>query len=177
MRWLLLLLTLPFVASCEKLSNRLNTEVLDCGESAREGGPWIKVLDPQGEELPALEQLDARSLELNTDGQLPPALPVSEKHCVNTRGAARVVIRSLAQDRSWSALVRTEDELAPGTVRLQDNSQARVRLRCPDPWIQNGRFKSMRQAGWKPGLSRRGSSMPKVVRRGRTSRWKAPTGL
>jgi WD40 repeat protein len=141
MRWLLLLLTLPFATSCEQLSNRLNAEILDCGESAREGGPWIKVLDPQGEELPALEQLDARSLELNADGQLSPALAVSEKHCVNIRGTARVVIRSLAQDRSWSALVRTEDELSPGTVRLQDNSQARVRLRCPDPWIQNGRFK------------------------------------
>jgi WD40 repeat protein len=139
MRWLLLL-TFPFLMSCEKLSNQLNSQILDCGESARAGGPWIKVLDPQGQELPTSEQLDARSLEVNAAGLLPPALPVSEKHCVSTRGTTRIVIRSLAQDRSWSALVHTQDELAPRAVRLQDNSQARVRLRCPDPWVHNGRF-------------------------------------
>ncbi|HET9238308.1 MAG TPA: WD40 repeat domain-containing protein [Oligoflexus sp.] len=140
MRMLLLLLTFPFLMSCEKLSNRLNSRILDCGESARDGGPWIKVLDPQGQELAAMEQLDARALELNAAGNLPPALPVSEKHCVNTRGTGRIVIRSLAQDRSWSALVKTQDDPSLAFVRLQDNSQARVRLRCPDPWIQNGRF-------------------------------------
>ena len=152
MQWLLLLLTFPFLMSCEKLSNRLNSQILDCGESARDGGPWIKVLDPQGQELPAMDLLDARSLELNAAGDLPPALPVSEKHCVNTRGTARVVIRSLAQDRSWSALVRTQDDLAPGAVRLQDNSQARVRLRCPDPWIQNGRFQLPLEINAQSGL-------------------------
>ncbi len=140
MRWFLFLLILPCLGGCEKLNNQLQSQVLDCGEAARAGGSWIKVLDPQGQELPDAEQLDARVLELTADGALPPALPVSQKHCVNTLGAERLVIRSLAQDRSWSVLIRNAKALPRPQVQLQDNSQARVRLRCPEPWIQNGRF-------------------------------------
>jgi WD40 repeat protein len=133
-------LFIPVLLSCERLTNRLQSQVLDCGEAARAGGSWIKVLDPQGLELPDSEQLDARVLDVNADGDLPARLPVSEKHCVQTRSDARIVIRSLAQDRSWSALVQNAEDLPSQTLRLQDNSQSRVRLRCPEPWIQNGRF-------------------------------------
>lgn len=152
MQWLGLLLCFPFFLSCEKLNNRLHSQILECGEAARSGGPWIKVLDPQGQEIPEAEQLDARVLELDADGNLPPALPVSQKHCVNTRGASQLVIRSLAQDKNWSVLVKAPEQLPRARVHLQDNSQARVRLRCPEPWIHKGRFSLPLEINAVPGL-------------------------
>lgn len=131
---------IPVLMCCERLNNRLQSQVLECGEGARSGGSWIKVLDPQGLELPVSEQLDARVLEVNADGTLPAQLPVSEKHCVQTQSARRIIIRSMAQDRSWSAVVQNANDLPSRTLRLQDNSQSRVQLRCPEPWIHNGRF-------------------------------------
>ncbi|HYX37612.1 MAG TPA: WD40 repeat domain-containing protein [Oligoflexus sp.] len=141
LRFLVPLILLPWLMSCEKLHNRLNLLVLDCGEEARDrGGSWIKILDPQGKELPETEQLDARVLEINAEGSLPQALPVSRKHCVSTGQATSLVVRSLAQDRSWSVLISDAQPWLP-IVKLQDQSQQRLRLRCPDPWINDGRFK------------------------------------
>lgn len=139
MQWFMLLFIFPCLLSCQRLSNTIDAQLLDCGELAQASGLWIKVLDPEGKELPETEVLDARILELNDEGNLANSLPVSQKHCVSTRGASRLVIRSLAQGRSWAVLVDEPDQLPGKRVRLQDNSQDRVRLRCPEPWIHSGR--------------------------------------
>ena len=71
--WLLPILLL---VGCTDLANRIDNQVLDCGDEVRGSSDlWIKVLDPTGGDLPESEQLDARALVLDSNGTLPPALP------------------------------------------------------------------------------------------------------
>ena len=130
MRPLVVFFALFWLSGCTKISNSINLLSYRCGESAAEKTHWIKVFDPEGDELSGPEKV--RAFLVDTRGNRT-TLQVSEKSCIPIEKTPEtkdqlLIIQQITSKRSLSSISKVSD--LSDTVTLSKTQAGLENLDC-----------------------------------------------
>lgn len=139
MRLVPLMILAFFSGACERLDNAISELALDCG-SGLQASSYVKILDPQGQEL---KGADILAWQMLSDGSRQEQ-GLSSKGCLSTERLAEgpFVVSTSLGDRTWGAVIQRQSLPFLREVRLKNREASEVRAKCSAPIHSRGKIEN-----------------------------------
>jgi WD40 repeat protein len=131
---LILIACLASIASCQKLSNQVNSSELLCGALADPDADYVRIQDPNGR---ILEGQDIELIDPGT-GEKSDSPKISAKGCLQITKGEKWLVK--AKGHPWMASIGSDQHSSNGILALRVADKQQLTLNCSDLQRVNSSF-------------------------------------